>query len=141
VQESGRFMTMFFLEIEPESKTLHWVRAGHEPAILYDALEDSFLELAGEGMALGVVGDLKFQKYTHKGWSPGSIVVVGTDGIREAQNDKGEMYGSEPIRESVRKHAAESAEAIQNTIIEDLKIFQGKAPQEDDITLVVVKFL
>ena len=141
VQESGRFMTMFFLEIEPESNKLNWVRAGHEPAILYDALEDSFLELAGEGMALGVVGDLKFQKYTHKGWSPGSIVVVGTDGIREAQNDKGEMYGSDPIRESIRKHAAESAEAIQNTIIEDLKLFQGKAPQEDDITLVVVKFL
>ncbi|NIQ92701.1 MAG: SpoIIE family protein phosphatase, partial [Deltaproteobacteria bacterium] len=55
VQESGRFMTMFFLEIEPGNKILHWVRAGHEPAILYNAREDSFLELAGEGMALGVV--------------------------------------------------------------------------------------
>jgi sigma-B regulation protein RsbU (phosphoserine phosphatase) len=51
------------------------------------------------------------------------------------------MYGSDRLRESIRKHAAGSAEAIQNTIIEDLKIFQGKAPQEDDITLVVVKFL
>jgi len=141
VQESGRFMTMFFLEIEPENKTLHWVRAGHEPAILYDSLEDNFLELAGEGIALGVVGEVKFQKYTHTGWSPGSIVVVGTDGIREAQNDNGEMYGLDRLRESIRKHAAESAEAIQNTIIEDLKSFQGKAPQEDDITLVVVKFL
>ena len=45
------------------------------------------------------------------------------------------------LRESIRKRAAESAETIQNTIIEDLKIFQGDAPQEDDITLVVVKLL
>ena len=141
VQDSGRFMTMFFLEIEPESKTMNWVRAGHEPAIFYNALEDSFLELTGEGMALGVLQDLKFQKYTHQGWTPGSVIVVGTDGIREAQNNKGEMFGSDLLRESIRKRAAESAETIQNGIIEDLKIFQGEAPQEDDITLVVVKFL
>ncbi|UCF01904.1 MAG: SpoIIE family protein phosphatase [Deltaproteobacteria bacterium] len=141
VEDSGRFMTMFFLEIEPETKTMHWVRAGHEPAILYNALEDSFLELAGEGMALGVVEDLEFQKYTHTGWAPRSVVVVSTDGIREAQNDKGEMFGLDRLRESICKHAAESAETIQNTIIEDLKIFQGEAPQEDDITLVVVKLL
>jgi sigma-B regulation protein RsbU (phosphoserine phosphatase) len=92
-------------------------------------------------MALGVVEELEFQKYTHQGWTPGSVVVVGTDGIREAQNDKGEMFGSDRLRESIRKRAAESAETIQNGIIENLKIFQGEAPQEDDITLVVVKLL
>jgi sigma-B regulation protein RsbU (phosphoserine phosphatase) len=141
VQESGRFMTMFFLEIEPESKTMHWVRAGHEPAILYNAEGDSFLELAGEGMALGVVEDVDYQQYTHEGWTSGSIAVVGTDGIREAQNVEGEMFGSDRLRESIRKRATESAETIQNGIIEDLKTFQGEAPQEDDITLVVVKLL
>lgn len=141
VQESGRFMTMFILEIEPESKTLHWVRAGHEPAILYNATENSFLELAGEGMALGVVEDVDYQKYTHEGWTSGSVVVVGTDGIREAQNNSGEMFGLDRLRESIRQRATEPAEAIQNGIIEDLEIFQGKAPQEDDITLVVVKLL
>ena len=141
VEGSGRFMTMFLLAIEPENETLHWVRAGHEPAILYNVREDSFLELTGEGMALGVVEDLVFQKYTHQGWTPGSVVVVGTDGIREAQNTKGEMFGSDRLRESIRQRAAESAEAIQNGIIKDLEIFQGKTPQEDDITLVVVKLL
>ncbi len=68
-------------------------------------------------------------------------MVVGTDGIREAQNNKGDMFGSDRLRESIRKRADESAETIQNGIIEDLEIFQGETPQEDDITLVVVKFL
>jgi sigma-B regulation protein RsbU (phosphoserine phosphatase) len=139
VKETGRFMTMFFLEIEPESNKLNWVRAGHEPAVLYNAREDSFLELSGEGMALGVVEHLEFRKYTHQGWTPGSIIVVGTDGIREAQNEDGEMFGSDRFREAIRRHATESAEEIQNRIIEELEIFQGEAPQEDDITLVVVK--
>jgi sigma-B regulation protein RsbU (phosphoserine phosphatase) len=51
------------------------------------------------------------------------------------------MFGSDRFREAIRRHAAESAEEIQNRIIEDLKVFQGEAPQEDDITLVVIKLL
>ncbi len=141
VQESGRFMTMFFLEIELASMSIHWIRAGHEPAILYDVSDNTFRELAGEGMALGVVEDLEFKKYTHKGWTPGSIVMVGTDGIREAQNEKGEMFGWNRIYETMRKNAAQSAKNILNSIIENLSVFQGDAPQEDDITLVVVKLL
>ena len=90
---------------------------------------------------MGVVEDLEYQKYNHRGWTPGSVVVVGTDGIRETQNDSGEMFGLMRLHESIRRHAGESAENIQNSIIEELRIFQGEAPQEDDITLVVVKFL
>ena len=141
VAASGRFMTLFFLKIEPETQTLSWVRAGHEPAILYDAEDDIFLELAGEGMAMGVDEKLEYQKNNHEGWSPGSIVFVGTDGIRETQNEKGEMFGINRFRKAIRQHAANTAEEIKDGIIADLKNFQGGAPQEDDITLVVVKFL
>jgi sigma-B regulation protein RsbU (phosphoserine phosphatase) len=88
-----------------------------------------------------VVEDADYQKYTHEGWTSGSIVVVGTDGIREAQNVEGEMFGLDRLRESIRKSSTEPAETIQNEIIKDLKTFQGEAPQEDDITLVVVKLL
>jgi len=141
VEGSGRFMTVFFLEIEPENHTLNWVRAGHEPAILYNTREDSFLELTGEGMALGVVEHLEFQKYTHHGWTPDSIIVVGTDGIRESQNEDGEMFGPDRFRAAIRRHAIKPAAEIQTRIIEELEIFQGETSQEDDITLVVVKLL
>ncbi|MDJ0984466.1 MAG: SpoIIE family protein phosphatase [Desulfobacterales bacterium] len=141
VAASGRFMTMFFLKIEQATNTLHWVRAGHEPAILYNAEDDIFLELAGEGMAMGVDENLKYQKNNHQEWSPGSIVVIGTDGIRETQNTQGEMFGLNRFRTAIRQHAGKSAEEIKEHIIDDLVKFQGEAPQEDDITLVVVKFL
>ena len=134
-------MTMFFLKIEQATNTLHWVRAGHEPAILYNAEDDIFLELAGEGMAMGVDENLEYQKNNHQEWSPGSIVVIGTDGIRETQNTQGEMFGLNRFRTAIRKHAGKSAEEIKEHIIDDLVKFQGEAPQEDDITLVVVKFL
>ena len=141
IEETGRFMTMFFLKIDPEARHIHWVRAGHDPATLYDATEDTFTELAGKGMALGVDRNFEYGEYTHQGWSPGSVVVVGTDGIREAHNEKSEMFGMERFREVIKRHATEPAEAIQAAIIDALRIFKGNAPQEDDITLVVVKLL
>jgi sigma-B regulation protein RsbU (phosphoserine phosphatase) len=141
VKETGRFVAMFFLEIDSTAKTLDWVRGGHEPAIFYDAGEDAFMELAGEGMALGVDKDFEFQQFTWEGWTPGSVIVVGTDGIREAQNRESEMFGLGRLREVIRKHAAEPAEAIQDAVIDALHEFQGDTPQEDDITLVVVKLL
>ena len=84
---------------------------------------------------------LEYQKNNHEGWSPGSIVVVGIDGIRETQNKKGEMFGINRFRKAIRKYAANSAEEIKDSIIADFKNFQGGAPQENDITLVVVKLL
>jgi sigma-B regulation protein RsbU (phosphoserine phosphatase) len=139
--ETGRFMSMFFLEIDSSAKILRWVRAGHDPAMFYDPSQDRFLELSGEGVALGVVSNFRFSEFTRQGWDPGSIIVVGTDGIREARNTDGEMFGLDRLEDVVRKYASESAESIQNAVIANLRAFQGDAPQEDDITLVVVKLL
>ncbi|MFH2218592.1 MAG: SpoIIE family protein phosphatase [Pseudomonadota bacterium] len=69
------------------------------------------------------------------------IVVVGTDGIHETRNEAGEMFGHHRLREAIRKHTADSAENIKNAVIESLRVFRGDAPQEDDITLVVIRLL
>lgn len=141
VKETGRFMTMFFLEIDVAGKMLRWIRAGHEPAIFYDAGKDTFDELAGEGMALGVDKNIEFHEFSRQGWVAGSVVVVVTDGIREALGEQGEMFGLDRLREVIRKNLTEPAEAIQDAIIKELRIFQGDTPQQDDMTLVVVKLL
>jgi sigma-B regulation protein RsbU (phosphoserine phosphatase) len=54
VLDSGRFMTLFFLSIDPQARKLHWVRAGHDPALVYLPSQDRFEMLKGEGLALGV---------------------------------------------------------------------------------------
>lgn len=139
--ETGRFMSMFFLEIDTSAKILRWVRAGHEPAMLYHPDQSRFQELTGEGMALGVVDDLSFREYTQHGWNSGSVLIIGTDGIREMRNKEGKMFGLNRLQDVVQKHAATSAESIKNAAINALKDFQDDAPQEDDITLVVIKLL
>jgi sigma-B regulation protein RsbU (phosphoserine phosphatase) len=137
--ETGQFMTVFFLEIDPTHKAFRWVRAGHDAAILYDPSKDAFEELAGEGTALGVVEELSFQENIRRGWTPGSVLVIGTDGIWEARNRRDEMFGHERYQDAIRNHAADSAHSIQNAVIRAVESFMGDASQEDDITLVVFK--
>jgi sigma-B regulation protein RsbU (phosphoserine phosphatase) len=138
---TGRFMSMFFLEIDPAAKTLRWVRAGHEPAVVYNTVSATFRELGGEGIAMGVVDDAEYRDYTQQGWEPGAVVVIGTDGITETRNTAGELFGSERVREIVRANAAASAADIQAAVIQAVQGFRGEAPQEDDVTLVVVKLM
>jgi sigma-B regulation protein RsbU (phosphoserine phosphatase) len=138
---TGRFMSMFFLEIDPAAKTLRWVRAGHEPAMVYSTTSASFRELGGEGIAMGVVDNAEYLDHTQRGWEPGSVIIIGTDGITETRNTAGELFGSERVREIVRANAAASAEGIQAAVIQAVQAFREEAPQEDDVTLVVVKLL
>jgi sigma-B regulation protein RsbU (phosphoserine phosphatase) len=137
--ETSRFMSLFFLEVDPSTRTLRWVRAGHEPAIIFDPADGEFRELSGAGIALGVVEDQTYEEYTLENWPAGAIIIIGTDGVHETRNADGEMFGMNRLRDTIFASAAGSAKHIQDNVIQTLRNFQGNAPQEDDITLVVLK--
>jgi sigma-B regulation protein RsbU (phosphoserine phosphatase) len=137
--ETGQFATLFYVEIAPADKTLTWVRAGHDPAIYYDPNTDTFVELQGKGVALGIDEDISYQENIKTGLSQGQILLIGTDGLWETQNNSGEMFGKERLKEIIRQHAMASSKELLQIIINSLHSFQGAVKQEDDITLVVVK--
>lgn len=139
VKDSGRFMTLFYAEIERSNKVLRWVNAGHEPAMIYDPDSDAFSDLNGSNnLALGVFEDTEF-KEAQREIVPGQIIAIATDGIWEARNPKGEMFSKDRIRKIIRRHAPKTAEEIQSAILDSLKRFQKEIKLEDDMTLVVIK--
>jgi sigma-B regulation protein RsbU (phosphoserine phosphatase) len=140
VGDSGRFMTLFHLAVDSVDRKLEWVRAGHDPALLYDPATDAFEELGGEGLALGVDPLYRYRRYAKQHIASGQIAVIGTDGIWEACNEAGEMFGKERMRRQVRVAAAQEAGMLLNGILRELKDFRGRRELEDDVTLVVVKF-
>ena len=139
VEDSGQFMTLFYLMIDATQKQLEWVRAGHDPAIFYDPGSDTFEELGGSGVALGVMEDAVFKAYTKSALRKGQIIFLSTDGIWEAFNCKKVMFGKDRIYDIIRKNSSASADEIINILLTSLKNFQKGAPIEDDITLVVIK--
>jgi len=140
-RDTGQFVTLFYAEISPAEKVLRWVRAGHDPALFYDPGLEKFQELRGEGMALGIDPHGNYRENVVRGLSSGQILVIGTDGIWEARNPGGEMFGRKKMKDLIRENAAYSSDGISATIIDSIKTFQGTARQEDDITLLVIKFV
>jgi len=138
VEESGQFMTLFFCEIDGRNKTIRWVNAGHDPAVIFDPRNGDFGELSGHALPLGVSAKTAYQEYQRK-ILPAQIILIGTDGIWESQNARRQMFGKKRFRELIRAHARESAEAILNSVITGLDEFRHPLEKEDDVTLVVIK--
>jgi len=139
VEESGGFMTLFYLTIDAVNRKLNWVRAGHDPAILYNPATNTFQELRGSGMALGVKADARFEEKRKNNLDKNQIILLGTDGIWEARNLQGEMFGKEPIYRTIRQNQALSAKEILTGIFNALNRFLKDRALEDDVTLVVIK--
>jgi sigma-B regulation protein RsbU (phosphoserine phosphatase) len=139
VEDSGQFMTMFFLAFATESRQLEWVRAGHDPAIIYDPGSDSFSELGGSGIALGVDVEWIYEDNKKTDFSNGQIIFLSTDGIWEARNKKGGMLGKKPILNLIRQNASSDATQILDAVFNGLEKFIGGVKIDDDITSVVIK--
>ncbi|MGD9045739.1 MAG: PP2C family protein-serine/threonine phosphatase [Desulfobacterales bacterium] len=141
LSDSSQFVTLFYLVADPARQTLQWVRAGHEPAILYDPITDNFSELQGPGMALGLDKHFEYEKNQKENVSKGSTVVLATDGVWEARNKSGQMFGRTAVYDIIRNNSAASADEIMEAIFSQIQKFLEALKPQDDLTLVVVKVL
>jgi ActR/RegA family two-component response regulator len=138
IEELNLFVTMFYSEIDLNQKCFRWVHAGHEPAILYDRTKKTFEMLGGKGVPLGVVGDWVYEEAEIQ-IDSGQIILIGTDGIKEACNSHGEYFGNDRLKTIVRNHADRPAKDILNEVFDTLNGFRFPAERKDDETLVVIK--
>jgi sigma-B regulation protein RsbU (phosphoserine phosphatase) len=139
--ETGRFMTLLFMSFDPENSRISWVRAGHEPAFLYNPETDLFEELQGPGVVLGIDEDTEFVENHYSGLSSGQIIAIGTDGIWETRNKSLEMFGKKRFKEILRQNAHKNAKSILESVFDQIQDFQSGFKAEDDLTLVIVKIV
>jgi sigma-B regulation protein RsbU (phosphoserine phosphatase) len=136
--QTGNFMTFFYCELAEDGRRVRWVRAGHDPAMIYDPVTDTFDELKGQGLALGLDDAFEYDSF-HRRIEAGQVIMIGTDGIWEMRNQDGEMFGKEALMEIIRNNQTASARRIVDTVTEALDRFRGDEAPEDDITMVVIK--
>ena len=139
VSGSGRFITLFFMEMDHKSGQAVWVNAGHQPPLFYCPVEDRFTELKGEDIPLGVERDWFYHEHVSPLPGPGQVLVLGTDGVWEAVDESGAMFGGARLKAIIRQAAGGSARDILSAVVKGLHEFAGKASQRDDVTLVVIK--
>jgi sigma-B regulation protein RsbU (phosphoserine phosphatase) len=136
---SGQFVTLFAALIDRSRATLQWIRAGHDPALLYDPSEDEFTELKGKGLALGVDADASYKIHQISGLSPGQILCVATDGIWESNNPQGQMFGRQRLQNIIRDKRHLAASQIVDAVLKTVNDYRAEARQADDLTLVIIK--
>jgi sigma-B regulation protein RsbU (phosphoserine phosphatase) len=141
VEDSGNFMTLFYLRLDPAKRCVSWIRAGHDPAIFYDPIADRFNDMHGKGPALGISGQAVFEENEKTGLTPGQIIVLATDGVWEARNKEGDMFGKKHLYDIVRRNRNAVAEDILGKCFQSLEEFQTGALREDDITMLVIKIV
>jgi len=136
---SGNFVTIFYLVVDLTQSTISWVRAGHEPAIVYFPATGVFSELKGNGMALGVDDRWTFECNKIPVLKEEQLILLGSDGAWEVENIDGEQFGKERIRQILAATFDTHPDNILKKIVREIAVFRGDAPQSDDITLAVVK--
>jgi phosphoserine phosphatase RsbU/P len=136
----NRFVTLALLLIDADSGKIRWASAGHDPAVVYDPRSDKTRELEGGDVPLGVATGVEYSEYTSEPLSPGSVVIVGTDGIWEMMSEEQKQYGKERMQRVIREHHAKPAAEIAAALEADLDRFHGARTPADDVTFVIVKF-
>jgi phosphoserine phosphatase RsbU/P len=137
--QGERFMTMHLSVIDGRTRTMRWVSAGHDPAILYDPATGQFEEVGDGDLPLGVTDQVEYVEHTHGPLRPDQVILVGTDGVWEMPDAKGEQFGKDRLRNAIRESASKSAEEISKTLRDRLATFRGETRAVDDVTFVIVK--
>jgi serine phosphatase RsbU (regulator of sigma subunit) len=142
--EKNHFITTTYYSLNTAEKDIRFARAGHCPTLYYDVTKDESSYLDVNGMGLGIVRNERFVQYLEEGYlryHPGDIMVMYTDGIIEAKNEKGEEFGFEALRSVLHETKDLCARQIKEEIIQRVHHFIGKnALPDDDYSLMVVKF-
>lgn len=134
------FITMTYLQYNPQNQQLRYANAGHPPALLRRAQENSCQALDADGLVLGVRRQVKFEEKTLK-MQTGDTLLLYTDGLIEAESPGGEFFGVHRVCQLLNNIYSQSAQQIIDTILTELKRFCGKEVFADDITLLVFKRL
>ena len=142
--KKGMFITIFFITLDSKNRSISYASAGHNPMILYRKDLDSCYFLNTRGMPLGISlpEGVTFEESLladRVRLKKDDMLIVYTDGITEAMNNVDEQYGNDRLIEFIRENSELSPEEFVAKLDSDINRFTAGAPQNDDITLVVIK--
>ena len=134
------FASLFYAEYEPATRMLQYVNAGHNsPIILRPQMESCELfHLRAQAVPIGMFVDTQFAA-TKFQLAKDDILVAYTDGITEAANASGELWGLERLERLLRSCSRMAPNEIVERILAEVSEFANGEPQRDDVTLVVMK--
>ncbi len=138
--DTGMFVTAYLCLVDLKTGIVHASNAGHEHPVLKRVGLDFKLVEYQHSPPLGCLDDLKFEEHEFL-LNPGDTFFVYTDGVAEACNEKGELYGTERLVAALNAGKVSEPHDLLEAVHADLKKFVGEAEQSDDITMLAFKYV
>jgi sigma-B regulation protein RsbU (phosphoserine phosphatase) len=133
------FATAFYGVIDTESGTLAYANAGHPaPLIRRAGATVESLSSSNPEPAAGLIGDFPYTS-AKASFAAGDCLLLFTDGVFEANNAAGEMYGTARLAEFVGRKAAPTGTALIEALIDEVRSFAGRSEFDDDICIFTVE--
>jgi sigma-B regulation protein RsbU (phosphoserine phosphatase) len=131
-----RFTTAFLAEFDPASQTLTYINAGHNPPLLRRG-SGAIERLTSGGLPLGIRAEGGYESGT-VGLATGDWLVIFTDGLVEALNQRQEEYGEQRMQKVLEGGSSETPSELLRRMMVDLDRFVGPTPQHDDVTCMLL---
>lgn len=137
---AGRFVSLFLGILHPAARQLTYVNGGHCAPLLVRA-DGGLHRLSGTGAMLGILEQAAYGRGDPVTLAPGDAVMLYTDGVTEARDAKGEMYGLARLRTSLGRHApkATGAAGLLAAVLADADAFTAGRAADDDRTCLVLR--
>lgn len=137
-KHTGNFITAFYGIYCPVNRNITYSSAGHNPPRIKRCVDGSLLSLdQGASMPLGIMPDTPYSEATSE-LQAGDQIIVYTDGITEAMNARGELFGVRRLDEAL-ENCHLDADALIQTVLSAVEEFTGGRPPDDDRTMLVAK--
>ncbi len=138
--ETGMFVTMFICMFDMKLGRMEYCNAGHNPPVIGNADgQFTFLDVEQTNAPIGLWPELEFKgeeiNYFHN-----RLMLLYTDGLNEAENQKQEQYGEDRIIEQITSHATQNAQEIVEALKADTNLFRDGAEQNDDLTILAFRY-
>jgi sigma-B regulation protein RsbU (phosphoserine phosphatase) len=131
------FLTAFYASLDPQDGCLRYANAGHHRPLWLQAKTGRCQELAAKGSLLAVLDHLELEEKEVQ-LEEGDMVIFYTDGLTDAMNPKGEIFGEDRLREIVEKNAGVNAEKMLDDLLNAISEYSKGTPLIDDLTLIIV---
>ncbi len=142
--ERNHFITASLFLINTQDNKISHARAGHVPTLFHQVKTGKSDFLGIDGLGLGILRNMQYEKHVEEKeftYQVGDVLVLFTDGIVEAKNEKSQQFGFERIRTLLEVYHQLSPKDIQAKIIDSLHSFVGgERLIDDDYSMMVVKF-
>jgi len=140
LNNAGMFVTSVYGILNRKTREFTYARAGHHIPILVNAAGNEITIAQGQGQMLGFFPDPILDQQTVI-ISPGSTLLIYTDGMFDVINENDEIFGEDCLREMIVDNKGGSAQELCDKVVANLKEFRGESAQFDDMTVVAVKAL